>query len=150
MNAAGLVALAVRYPLRLVGNDTWRLNHPEMVADAERGACGQLWASADRELRFDRAMAPYLSDPFRGVRDRRWLEPGQPVLSIELAAAREALEVAGLAPRDVDLCICSSFFPDQWETGNAVWLARELGLRGSAFNLESACSGSKSPKVSSM
>jgi 3-oxoacyl-[acyl-carrier-protein] synthase-3 len=64
------------------------------------------------------------------------------VLSIEAPAAREALEIAGLSPEDVDVCICSSFFPDQWDTGNATWLARELGLRGAAFNLESACSGS--------
>ena len=142
MNAAGPISLAVHYPRRLVGNDTWRVEHPEMVADAERGSHGRLWASAGRELRFDRAMAPFLSDPFRGVRERRWLEPGQSVLSIEVPAAREALEIAGLAPSDVDVCISSSFFPDQWDTGNATWIARELGLRCAAFNQESACSGS--------
>jgi 3-oxoacyl-[acyl-carrier-protein] synthase-3 len=142
MRSAGIVSLAVHYPTRLVDNDTWRLHHPEMLEQAESGAHGRLWASERRELRFDRAMAPYLSDPFRGVRERRWLEPGQTTLSIETAAAREALRVAGLEPKDVDLCLCSSFFPDQWDTGNATWIARELGLRGGAMNLESACSSS--------
>jgi 3-oxoacyl-[acyl-carrier-protein] synthase-3 len=142
VRSAGVVSLAVHYPRRLVDNDTWRVGHPEMLEQAESGAHGRLWASDRRELRFDRAMAPYLSDPFRGVRERRWLEPGQTALSIETAAAREALAVAGLAPDEVDLCLCSSFFPDQWDTGNATWLARELGLRGAAMNLESACSSS--------
>jgi 3-oxoacyl-[acyl-carrier-protein] synthase-3 len=64
------------------------------------------------------------------------------VSSIELPAAREALALARLDPGDVDLLIASSFFADGWDTGNAAILARGLGLRCAAFNLESACSGS--------
>lgn len=140
MRSAGLLSLAVRFPTRRVDNDLWRVHHPEMVAEADRGALGTLWAAKDRSLAFDRAMEPYLSDPFRGAKERRWLDEGEPASSLELPAAREALELAGLSPSDVDLCIVSSFFPDQWDTGNAAGLARELGLSGVAFNLESACS----------
>jgi 3-oxoacyl-[acyl-carrier-protein] synthase-3 len=86
-------------------------------------------------------MEPYLADPFRGARERRWLGEGERPSSLEEAAAREALDRAGLSPEDVDLAIVSSFFPDRWDTGNAAALARALGLRGGAWNLESACSG---------
>ena len=73
MKPAGIVSLAVRYPERLVDNDTWRPGHPELVAAAEESSLGRLWSPGGRELRFDRAMAPYLADPFRGARERRWL-----------------------------------------------------------------------------
>jgi 3-oxoacyl-[acyl-carrier-protein] synthase-3 len=47
-----------------------------------------------------------------------------------------------MSPGDVDLLVTSSFLPDQIGIGNAVFLARELGMRGAAWNLETACSSS--------
>jgi 3-oxoacyl-[acyl-carrier-protein] synthase-3 len=45
-----------------------------------------------------------------------------------------------MSARDVDLAIVCSFLPDQPGVGNAAFVARELGLRAPAFNLESTCS----------
>jgi 3-oxoacyl-[acyl-carrier-protein] synthase-3 len=42
----------------------------------------------------------------------------------------------------VDLLIVSSFVPEDPGLGNAPFIARDLGMKGMAFNLESACSGS--------
>ena len=59
---------------------------------------------------------------------------------LELTAAWDALQAAKLEPEDVDLLICSSFQADVHGIGNAAFLARDLGLTGAAWNLESACS----------
>jgi 3-oxoacyl-[acyl-carrier-protein] synthase-3 len=89
---------------------------------------------------FNREMAPYLRDPFRGARQRRVLPPGGSALSLEVAASREALETAGIEAGEIDLVICTSFLPDSTGIGGATFLAKELGIEGGAWNLESACS----------
>jgi 3-oxoacyl-[acyl-carrier-protein] synthase-3 len=67
------------------------------------------------------------------------LAPGESIRHYEAAAARAALDGAGLRPSDVDLLIVGSFLPDQIGVGNAAFLARELGVERSAWNVESAC-----------
>lgn len=142
--SVGLEAIAIAVPDRVLTNDHWRLRHPTLVAQAEQ----RLWmwkrpASWDEGAEsFDQEMAPYLEDPFRGARLRRVLPEGMPVVELEADAARQALETAGLETEDIDLLICSSFLPDAHGIGGAAFLARELGLRGAAWNLESACSSS--------
>jgi 3-oxoacyl-[acyl-carrier-protein] synthase-3 len=139
-----MVSLAVRFPQRVIGNDYWRSKYPDLVRSAEERVLGKLWqpGANGASRRFDAAMAPYLSDPFRGCVERRWLGAGESALDLELPAAREALDAASLGPGDVDLLICCSFFPDQRDVGNAAFLARRLDLACPAWNLESACSSS--------
>ena len=141
LDRAGIISLAVEMPTRLMDNQHWRTNHKAMVEGAESAMLSRVWqAQKDgRAPTFDEEMAPYLSDPFRGADQRRWLERGQPVLSIEVKAARAALKAAHLTVDDIDLAIVGSFFPDQQATGNAAFVAKELGLKA-AWNLESACS----------
>jgi 3-oxoacyl-[acyl-carrier-protein] synthase-3 len=141
---ASMVSLAVRFPERVIANDYWRARYPDLVRTAEEQVLGKLWRREGNgsSARFDAAMARYVSDPFRGCVERRWLAAGESALDLEVPAALEALEAAGLGPGDVDLLICSSFFPDQCDVGNAAFLARRLGLLCPAWNLESACSSS--------
>lgn len=143
----GLQAVAVSVPDRVVTNDHWRQNHPALLAKAEERLW--MWKSADMaegSEAFNRAMAPYVRDPFRGAVQRRLLTPDDPRTSLpfEVEAASQALEAAGLAAEDVDLLICTSFAPDvrrsDQSVGGAAFVARELGLTGAAWNLETACS----------
>lgn len=140
--AIGLRSVGVAVPERVLTNDHWRRNHPHVVSEAE----GRIWMWkkpmewTEGSEAFNQEMSPYVRDPFRGARERCWLAPGQTALSLEASAATDALEAAGLEPKDVDLLICSSFLPDQVGVGGATFLARELGLVGAAWNLESACS----------
>lgn len=144
--SAGMLSLSVRYPSRLVTNDDLRTSAPELVADAERRTLARLWAgqhqSEEQVGRWAEAMQPHLADPFRGAVQRRHLAPGESSLSLELVAAREAIERAGLTSDGIDLVIASSFLPDQIGLGDATFVCKSLGLRAAAFNLESACSGS--------
>ncbi len=138
----GLQSVGVSVPDRVLTNDHWRVHHPEMVRDVE----GRTWMWrkpmewTEGSEPFNREMAPYVRDPFRGARQRRYMESDGAVLELELTAAWDALKAANLEPEDIDLLICSSFQPDVHGIGGAVFLARNLGLTGAAWNLESACS----------
>jgi 3-oxoacyl-[acyl-carrier-protein] synthase-3 len=138
----GLQALAVSVPDQVLTNDHWHENHPEIVAEAEQRIW--MWKKprdvAEGSEAFNREMAPYVTDPFRGARKRRFLPPGEKSLAMEADAARKALAAAGAAAEDVDLLICTSFLPDSTGIGGATFLAQELSLKGAAWNLETACS----------
>ncbi len=137
-------SIAAVFPRTVRTNDFFRREHGDVVATAEQRALGKVWTvdqSAGRALSaFEIEMLPYLSDPFRGTVERRVLAPDEPALSIELPAARAALEAAGVAAGEIDLLISCSFPSDQVGIGESAFLARELGLEGAAWNLESACS----------
>jgi 3-oxoacyl-[acyl-carrier-protein] synthase III len=141
-------SLAVAFPSVLRTNAHWREHHPQMVAQAEQHALARLWGTregsrerAEASL-FDKTMAPYVDDPFRGTVERRLRAPGESVLSVELRAAQGALAAASLTADDLDLVLSSSFPGDRFAVGNAAYLADQLRLRAPAWNFESACSSS--------
>ena len=139
-------SLAVAFPDEVRTNDYWRVLHPALVAgSAQKSQEIKVWSQeqAGREAPglFDAEMAPYLGDPFRGTVERRILAPGEGAIDLELRAARDAIEAAGLRPEDIGALICTSFLADQIGVGNATFLAGRLGLQGAAWNLETACTG---------
>jgi 3-oxoacyl-[acyl-carrier-protein] synthase-3 len=138
----GIRSLAISLPSVVRTNDYWRTNYPELVTQAEEKTLAKLFsspASSSNINEFDLAMAPYLKDPFRGTVERRVLGPGESSLTLEYRAAQEALAAAKLAPKDVDLILVASLLPEHIGAGNASFLARQLDLRGAAWNIESAC-----------
>ncbi len=134
----GLHSIAVSVPDCVVTNDHWREHHPALVARAQARL-----DTAIRPVTWQRdapsrpEMAPYLRDPFQGSRERRVLAEGGTALELEARAACEALTIAQLDATDVDLLICTAAQPDHYGIGNATFLARELNLRGAAWNIES-------------
>lgn len=138
----GIKSVAYHVPEQVRRNSYWLDKHPELVATANHKSLAKLWKKRDADVpnTFDRMMEPYLSDPFRGSIERRILPAHQTGLSMELAAAREALAAARFSPSEVDLVLVSSFLPDQFGPGNAAYLVRDLGIRCPGINLESACS----------
>jgi 3-oxoacyl-[acyl-carrier-protein] synthase-3 len=147
MSAVGLRSLAVAFPRALRTNDYWRKHYPDIVRNASDKSLARLWAPggghapSGTEI-FDEEMSPYLEDAFKGTVERRVLAPGERVIDVELRAARAALKAASLQPGDVDLLISSAFVPDHIGIGHAAFLSRDLELRGTAWNLETACTSS--------
>ena len=141
----GIRSLALALPREIRENEYYRRKFPDVVADAEQRTLARVFSPIDPSpatVAWDTEMAPYLADPFRGAVERRALGPGETPLTLEVRAARDALEAASLGPRDIDLVIATSLLPDRIFPGNAVYVARDLGIQAPAWNLESACNSS--------
>lgn len=77
-----------------------------------------------------------------GIRERRIVEPGQTTVPMAVAAARDALAVAGLSPTELDLIIVSTYSPDYHLPGAAPMVQHQLGAtRAAAFDLRAGCPG---------
>ncbi len=138
---AGLTALSTHLPEEVRTNDWWRERYPDLVADAEQRTLAKVFSNeSESKTTFDRAMRPYESDPFRGAKARH-IAGEVDAVTLEIEAAKKALQAARLAPEDVDLLISAAFPKQDTVLGNAVFVADGLGLKGAAWNLESACGG---------
>ena len=144
MPTCALRSIGVRLGSEARDNAWYQQHRPaEFAAETERGLA-RAFQRADGTAAsrgFDDAMAAYLSDPFRGARLRHVLAPGETCLGLELAAAQDALDAAGLRAGDLDVILCASWLPERFVApGDAVFLARALGVEIPAWNLETACS----------
>lgn len=144
MRSVGIRSLAVCFPELVRGNELLRCRFSHVFAQAEEHRLAEVWSGGSvggREHEsYDESFRRFLDDPFRGTVERRVLAPEQRALELETAAAERALQAAELSVEDVGIILVCSFQPDQPGIGNAVFLARELGTRCPAWNLEAACS----------
>ncbi len=77
-----------------------------------------------------------------GIRERRWIEPGQTNAELAAKAARMALEEAGVAPTDVDLVVLATISSDSFFPGNGVLLERDLEMgHVPALDVRNQCTG---------
>ncbi len=79
-----------------------------------------------------------------GIQERRWFEEGKDTTANMAAnAARKALNMAGLAPNDVQLIVFATLSPDYFFPGSGVLLQRELGITNNcpALDVRNQCSG---------
>jgi 3-oxoacyl-[acyl-carrier-protein] synthase-3 len=77
-----------------------------------------------------------------GIRERRIVEPGTGASSLAAAAAREALDDAGVAAEDLDIVIVGTFTPDCPFPSCACLVQEMIGARdAAAFDLNAMCSG---------
>ncbi len=77
-----------------------------------------------------------------GIRERRIAGPGETTASMGIAAAKKALEAAGLTPQDLDLIVCATVTPEMQFPSTACFIAAGLGLNSTpAFDVTAACSG---------
>jgi 3-oxoacyl-[acyl-carrier-protein] synthase-3 len=77
-----------------------------------------------------------------GIRQRHIAAPQETASSMGAAAARQALERAGIGAEAVDAVILATATPDQAFPASAVRVQQALGItRGFAFDLSAACTG---------
>lgn len=96
---AGMLSLAVSLPETVRKNDYYSEKYPEKITDLHSQGLSRFYSSAkgsEERDSFTSAMAPYLSDPFRGTIERRVLRKHETALSLELRAARDALTARGM------------------------------------------------------
>ncbi|MGF2037462.1 MAG: 3-oxoacyl-[acyl-carrier-protein] synthase III C-terminal domain-containing protein [Nostoc sp. CmiVER01] len=141
----GIRALAVSFPDIIRTNEYWQNKYPDLFTQTKlrnpRRSKSDDFTTDNNGLDiWSIAVAPYLSDPFRGNVERRVLSSQESSLTLEYRAAKDALEAAKLAPSEVELMIVASLFCEQVGSGNATYLAEQLKLCCPAWNLESTCS----------
>lgn len=77
-----------------------------------------------------------------GIRQRYIAGEGETTASLGEAAAREALDRAGLTPADIDVIIVATSTPDNTFPATAVNIQNRLGMHhGFAFDVQAVCSG---------
>jgi 3-oxoacyl-[acyl-carrier-protein] synthase-3 len=77
-----------------------------------------------------------------GIRERRIAGEGESTATLATAAARKALDAAGVDPADVDLVIVATITPEMVFPSTACFVAAALGLKSTpAFDMSAACSG---------
>jgi 3-oxoacyl-[acyl-carrier-protein] synthase III len=77
-----------------------------------------------------------------GIKCRRIAGRGEETSRIAAMAGRKALEMAGLAPEELDLIVVGTMTPEQIMPSSACLVQKELGaVRAFAFDINAACSG---------
>jgi 3-oxoacyl-[acyl-carrier-protein] synthase-3 len=77
-----------------------------------------------------------------GIKERRIAGEGESTATLATAAARRALDAAGLQPSDLDLIIVATISPEMVFPSTACFVAAALGLNSTpAFDISAACSG---------
>ncbi|MGD2121720.1 MAG: beta-ketoacyl-ACP synthase III [Gemmatimonadota bacterium] len=77
-----------------------------------------------------------------GIRERRIARDDEGAAEMGAAAARKAMEEAGVEPGEVDILIVSTATPDRWLPSTACDLQALLGAQNAmAFDVSAACSG---------
>ena len=77
-----------------------------------------------------------------GIRERHIAADGETTSDLGVAAARRALDMAGMSAADIDLIIVATATPDQTFPACATVIQYKLGLtRGVAFDVAAVCSG---------
>jgi 3-oxoacyl-[acyl-carrier-protein] synthase III len=77
-----------------------------------------------------------------GIRKRHIVAPGESCCDLAEAAARRALEAAGLRAPDVDLIVLATTTPDQIFPSTACLLQQRLDIHGCpAFDIQAVCTG---------
>ncbi|GAC1447866.1 MAG: ketoacyl-ACP synthase III [Ktedonobacterales bacterium] len=76
-----------------------------------------------------------------GIKERRVVGPGESASTLAIAAARPALERAGIEGKDLDLVIVATVCGDYPFPSTANLVQHALGARCGAFDMQAACTG---------
>ena len=77
-----------------------------------------------------------------GIKERRIALPSESVSKFANEACKNALDMSGVPPADIDLIICATVTPDVPIPATACLLQHSLGCReAAAFDMQAGCSG---------
>lgn len=133
MNAVGIVGIGTYLPDHIRTNDWWPAEEvarweERMAARATAGAAPPPDLTEGGRAAIA-AMAAVGADPFRGARFRRVMDPSMTSAEMEAAAARIAIERAGIPADHIDVVLGSSMCPEYLHVNHACQAHRLLGLR---------------------
>jgi 3-oxoacyl-[acyl-carrier-protein] synthase-3 len=125
----GILGIGTYLPEEVRPNEWWP---PEIIAcwreQAKQKNRADDPAGAPPEGPVRAAIESLAGDIFGGARERRVMPKGMEGSDMEIAAGKQALAAAGLAPSDIDLLLVCSFVPDVLGTNAACTVHEGLGL----------------------
>jgi 3-oxoacyl-[acyl-carrier-protein] synthase-3 len=76
-----------------------------------------------------------------GIRERRFVGPGETTASLAIEAGAAAIKQAGISPTDIDLLIVATATPEQPIPHTGAFVGEGIGLRCGSFDLGAGCAG---------
>lgn len=77
-----------------------------------------------------------------GIRERRWVDGECGASDLAKVASEAALDMAGLAPRDIDAIVFATLSPDYYFPGSGCLMTQRLEIPGTpALDIRNQCSG---------
>ncbi len=113
--------------------DVWRTRQQRNITRQAGTDDGALDAGA---MMIIKHMMRFKDDPFEGVVERRIMPDDMRSSDMELAAAKDAMERAGVAASEVDMLLCQTTTPDWMHVPTACRLHHELGLPWKCHTLQ--------------
>ncbi len=145
-SAVGILGVGMNLPEHIRRNDWWPASFREQFDTRARTAALTPEVLLDKaktpaqRIQFQQMLETY-HDPFRGSVERRVLAEGVPPSSMEIAAARQALQRAGIDPMELGTILSFSSPGDEYMPPNARLIQAALGAKKAfAFAVDSACS----------
>ncbi len=147
MSNVGIHSIGVYLPEEVRRNDYW----PQALVDGWRTKRQKLpsfkeivstdAAPSSSEAAVLSAIAEYADDPFQGAVERRVAPDSMTASEMEVRAARDAIERAGIAADDIDFVLSHSSFSDYHMAPNACAVKEALGLKQRTLSMavEVAC-----------
>jgi 3-oxoacyl-[acyl-carrier-protein] synthase-3 len=145
--AVGIIGLGTYLPPTVRTNDWWSKQTvarwaERMALQATRAAPITDSMTVGQRLTLQ-AMGELANDPFRGAVERRVMGSDTTATQMEVRAAREAIERAGVRLDEIDVILSNSPAPDHLMVNSACVAHRDLGLsqRSLALSTDGACNG---------
>jgi hypothetical protein len=141
VTTAGIWSVGTYLPPILRTNDywapdiveTWRARQQRNLTRAQGADDGALGDGARTIIKH---MMRFKDDPFEGVVSRHIMPDDMRSSDMEMAAAKQAMERAGIGPGDVDMLLVQTTTPDWLHVPTAVRLHHELGLAAHCHTLQ--------------
>lgn len=100
----GIRSLAVSFGSIIRTNEYWLQNFPQLIPQEKQRKLRLSKSAASSSSAnvldiWSQAVAPYLSDPFRGNVERRVVDTNESSLTLEYRAAKDALNAAQMSPK---------------------------------------------------
>ncbi len=142
----GILGVGVSMPEEVRTNAWWPASFLEgLAAKTERDVTAPPISRAktpEQRIQLEEMME-HARDPFRGARERRVASPTSKGSTYEIAAAKSALDRAGVDGAEIDLIITNSRPNDEYGPCNATIVQDAIGARNAiAFEIESGCASS--------
>jgi 3-oxoacyl-[acyl-carrier-protein] synthase-3 len=116
-----------------------------IVPEGVRGAVVTGWGSAlPPKVLTNDDLAQMMDTSDEWIRERTGIRErhiGGTTAGLSIESGRQALEMAGLDPADIDALVLSTTTPDRTVPATSATVQHELGLRCGAFDINAACAG---------